>query len=452
VRARLRRPFAPFAVPNYRRFYAGQAFARCGVWVQTVAELWLVLTLTGSGVSLGLTTALQFLPMLVLGAWAGLLADRLPKRRILLAAQAWMVLPAVTLFVLTATGTAELWMVYALVFTRGLGHALDNPVRQSFVMEVVGPRHVAAAVSLNGALVSSARMVGPAVGGILIAAAGVVPCFALSSAAFLAAIVALVMLDSSALRPSPPAPRRPGQLREGLRHVRATPGLLMPLTAMALVGTLAFNFPVLLPLMARYTFGEGAAGFGALAAAMGAGAVLGAVVNAGRSSQSIPTLGGLGIAFGLAMLGLAAAPSFVMALAALVLVGAASAAFAATTNSLMQLAADPAMRGRAMALWSVVYLGSTPIGAPVVGWVAEHAGARAGVLVGAAAALVAGGGLLFGSVARRDAGAGDTGCTGAEAGVRHVRDQPPRVRGGRERRAGGGLPARGHRGRVRERG
>jgi hypothetical protein len=175
------------------------------------------------------------------------------------------------------------------------------------------------------------------------------------------------------------------------------------------VGTLAFNFPVLLPLMARYTFGEGPAGFGALAAAMGAGAVLGAVANAGRSSQSIATLGGLGIAFGLAMLGLAAAPGFGVAIAALVLVGAASAAFAATTNSLMQLAADSAMRGRTMALWSVVYLGSTPVGGPLVGWVAEHAGARAGVLVGAAAALTAGGGLLFASrpaVRSRNAGLG----------------------------------------------
>ena len=248
----------------------------------------------------------------------------------------------------------------------------------------------------------------------------------------------------------------------------------MPLTAMAIVGTLAFNFPVLLPLMARYTFGEGAAGFGALAAAMGAGAVLGAVLNAGRSSQSIPMLGALGIAFGLAMLGLAAAPGFGVALAALVLVGAASAAFTATTNSLMQLAAEPAMRGRVMALWSVVYLGSTPVGGPVVGWLAEHAGARAGVLVGAAAALAAGGGLLFvsrqaarsvsdgarpdGRVPDRLAWPGvtpaleETGCAGAEAGVRHVRDQPPRLRRGGERRAGSGLPAPGHGGRVRERG
>jgi MFS family permease len=474
VRARRDSALAPFAIPNYRRFFAGQALARCGVWVQTVAELWLVLSLTGSGVSLGLTTALQFLPMLLLGAWAGLLADRLPKRGILLAAQAWMILPAATLLVLTTTGAAELWMVYALVLARGLGHALDNPVRQSFVMELTGPDHVAAAVSLNSGLVSSARMVGPAIAGALIAVAGVAPCFALATAAFIGAIVALLSLDRSALRPSPPAPRRRGQLRDGLRHVRATPGLLMPLAAMALVGTLAFNFPVLLPLLARYTFDGGPAAFGALAAAMGAGAVLGAVANAGRSSQSIRTLGAIALAFGGAMVCLAAAPGFALALAALVLVGAASAAFTATTNSLMQLAADPTMRGRAMALWSVVYLGSTPIGGPAVGWVAEHGGARAGVLVGAAAALAAGLWLRFAnrqearspddggsaewpsprpaSVAARDADDREPRCERAEAGVRDVRDGRRRLLRGSARRARGGLQAHRHSGRVRERG
>src|SRR5919106_3834310 len=174
---RIRRSFAPLSIPNYRRFYAGQVFARCGAWVQTVAEIWLVLRLTGSGVSLGLTTALQFAPMLVLGAWAGVWADRMPKRRILLAAQGWMVAPALTLLVLTATGAVELWMVYALVLARGLGHAVDTPVRQSFVMEVVGRDQVAAAVSLNSAVVSTARLVGPALAGGLIAGAGITPCF-----------------------------------------------------------------------------------------------------------------------------------------------------------------------------------------------------------------------------------------------------------------------------------
>ena len=394
MRRHIRRPFAPFSLPNYRRFFVGQVFVRSGVWIQTVAELWLVLSLTGSGVSLGLTTALQFTPMLLLGAWAGVWADRLPKRRILVAAQTWLIVPAVTLLALTATGAVELWMVYALVFVRGLGHAVDNPVRQSFVMEVVGREHVAAAVSLNAAVVSTARFVGPAVGGTLIAVAGVTPCFVASSLTFLVALGALLSLDVRALQHAPLSIRRPGQLREGLRHVRSNAGLRVPLAAMAVVGTLAFNFQVVLPLMARYTFDAGPGTYGALAGAMGAGALLGAVANAGRRSSSLVGLAALSLVFGTAMVALAAAPTLALALAALVLVGAASAAFAATTNSLLQLGAAPAIRGRVMALWSVVYLGSTPIGGPLVGWVSEHGGARAGVVVGALATLATGIALL----------------------------------------------------------
>jgi MFS family permease len=394
LRRHIRRPFAPLSVPNYRRFFVGQVFARCGVWIQTVAELWLVLRMTGSGVALGLTTALQFMPMLFLGAWVGVWADRVPKRGILLAAQTWLIVPAATLAVLTATGAVELWMVYALVLARGLGKALDNPVRQSFVMEVVGREHVAAAVSLNSAVVATARFVGPALGGAVISFAGVAPCFAASSVAFLVALGALLSLDVRALHRAPLSVRRPGQLREGLRHAWSSPGLRAPLAAMAVVGTLAFNFQVVLPLMARYTFDAGPGTYGALAASMGAGALLGAVANAGRASPSLGGLAALALAFGMAMAALAAAPTLALALGALVLVGASSAAFAATTNSLLQLSAPPAVRGRVLALWSVVFLGSTPIGGPLVGWVSQHAGARTGVLIGAVATLATGIALL----------------------------------------------------------
>ena len=365
-----------------------------------MAELWLVLKLTGSGVSLGLTTALQFAPMLALGAWAGLLADRLPKRRILLAAQAWMILPAATLFALTASGAVELWMVYALVLARGLGHAVDNPVRQSFLSEVVEPGLIGASVSLNAAVVSSARMAGPAIGGALIASAGVVPCFAVASAGFTVAVLALLSLRPEGLRRSPPAPREPGQLRQGLRYVRSEPALLVPLAAMALVGTLAFNFPVLLPLMARFELHAGAGTFGALTAAMGAGALIGSLANAGRRRRpTLSDLGLLALCFGAFTGLLVAAPTFALAVVVLMGVGAFSAAFAATTNALLQLDAVPQARGRVMAMFSVVYLGSTPLGGPIVGWVAEHAGARAGFAVGSAAALIAGAAVL--AAARR---------------------------------------------------
>jgi MFS family permease len=403
MRSHVRRAFAPLSIPNYRRFFVGQVFARCGSWVQAVAEIWLVFSLTGSGVSLGLTTALQFAPMLVLGAWAGVWADRVSKRRILLAAQGWMVAPALALLVLTATGAVELWMVYALVLARGLGHAVDTPVRQSFVIEVVGRDSLAAAVSLNSAVVSTARLVGPAVAGGLIAGAGIAPCFAVSCAAFLVAVGALLALDPSALQRGPLAGRHPGQLREGLSQVRSNPALRVPLMAMAVVGTLAFNFQVVLPLMASYAFHGGAGTYGALAGAMGAGAILGAVTTAGRGNPSLTGLGAIALAFGVLLAAIAAAPTLGLALAALVLMGAAAISFTATTNSLLQLAAPTAMRGRVMALWSVVYLGSTPVGGPIVGWVSELAGPRAGLALGAVAALATGAGLLVAAVRRQRA-------------------------------------------------
>lgn len=404
MRSHIRRPFAPLSIPNYRRFFVGQVFARCGAWVQAVAEIWLVLRLTGSGVSLGLTTALQFAPMLVLGAWAGVWADRMPKRRILLAAQGWMVAPALTLLVLTATGAVELWMVYALVLARGLGHAVDTPVRQSFVMEVVGRDQVAAAVSLNSAVVSTARLVGPAVAGGLIAGVGIAPCFAVSCAAFLVAVGALLAVDPGALQRAALSGRHPGQLREGLSQVRSNPALRVPLMAMAVVGTLAFNFQVVLPLMARYAFHGGAGTYGALAGAMGAGAVVGAVTTASRGSPSLAGLGAIGLAFGALLAAIAAAPTLGLALAALVLMGAASISFTATTNSLLQLAAPTAIRGRVMALWSVVFLGSTTVGGPIVGWVSEHAGPRAGLALGAFATFATGAGLLMAAVRQQRAG------------------------------------------------
>jgi MFS family permease len=403
MRSHVRRAFAPLSIPNYRRFFVGQVFARCGSWVQAVAEIWLVFSLTGSGVSLGLTTALQFAPMLVLGAWAGVWADRVSKRRILLAAQGWMVAPALALLVLTATDAVELWMVYALVLARGLGHAVDTPVRQSFVIEVVGRDSLAAAVSLNSAVVSTARLVGPAVAGGLIAGAGIAPCFAVSCAAFLVAVGALLALDPSALQRGPLAGRHPGQLREGLSQVRSNPALRVPLMAMAVVGTLAFNFQVVLPLMARYAFHGGAGTYGALAGAMGAGAILGAVTTAGRGNPSLTGLGAIALAFGVLLAAIAAAPTLGLALAALVLMGAAAISFTATTNSLLQLAAPTEMRGRVMALWSVVYLGSTPVGGPIVGWVSELAGPRAGLALGAVAALATGAGLLVAAVRRQRA-------------------------------------------------
>src|SRR3712207_4246245 len=245
--------------------------------MQTVAEMWLVVQLTGSGVSVGLTAALQFLPMLLFGAMGGVLADRMAKRRLLMVTQALMALPALGLWAQVASGGIELWMVYVLVFLRGAVNAVDNPARQSFVTELVGPARTVNAVALNSVIVHSARIVGPAAAGGVIAVAGVGPCFLLNALSFAAMIVALWGMDPRALDTPDPAPRRRGDLRSGLAYVRRTPALLIPLAMMALIGTLSYNFQILLPLLADFTWHGTATTYALLTTSMGVGSVLGAL-------------------------------------------------------------------------------------------------------------------------------------------------------------------------------
>jgi len=387
--AALRRPFTSLQVPNYRRYFIGQIVSLSGNWMQIVAEIWLVLQLTGSGVAVGLTTASQFAPILLFGAYGGLLADRFDKRRLLMATQAAMVLPALELFALAVTGLVQVWMVIALAFVRGTVNALDNPARQSFAIEMVGAERVVNAVSLNSVIVHCARMVGPALAGVLIASAGVEPCFLLNAASFLAMIAALALMAPAELGAAPRVPREPGALRAGLRYVARTPALAVPLAMMALVGTLSFNFQVLLPLLARFTFDGGPQTYALLVTSMAVGSVAGALVAGSRGRVSPGLLVGASAAFGGATVLAALAPTLPLAAGALVLIGAASVTFAAGVNSTLQLAVEPEMRGRVMALYSVVFLGSTPIGAPISGALAEVAGPRAGLMLGAVAALSA---------------------------------------------------------------
>jgi MFS family permease len=389
VSAGLRRTFASLDVPNYRRYFGGQVVSLTGNWMQTVAEMWLVVQLTGNGVSVGLTAALQFLPIMVFGAWGGLLADRMAKRRLLMVTQSLMALPALTLWALTMNGSVEIWMVYALVFARGAVNAVDNPARQSFVIEMVGHDRVVNAVALNSVIVHSARILGPAAAGGVIALLGVGTCFLINALSFGAMLAALRAMDPARLHTPEAATRAAGQLRSALKHVADTPGLLIPLAMMALVGTLSFNFQVLLPLLARFTWHGTASLYTALAVAMGVGSVAGALLAGARGRVGPRLLVGAAAGFGAAELLVAIAPTIPLQLAALVPLGAVSVTFAAGINSAMQLAVEPAMRGRVMALYSVVFLGSTPIGAPLVGWIAEVAGPRAGLLLGAAAAFVA---------------------------------------------------------------
>src|SRR5919204_1948334 len=270
VSAAFRRSLTSLAVPNYRRYFAGQVISVSGNWMQMVAEMWLIVQLTGSGVSVGITAGLQFVPILLFGAWGGLLADRLPKRRVLMVTQALMALPALTLFALYEWSTVAPWMVYALVLARGSVNAVDNPTRQSFVIELVGPERVVNAVSLNSVIVQSARIIGPATAGAVIALTGVGTCFAFNALSFVAMLIALAGMDSAALRVAPPAERARGELRAALRHVRGAPALWIPLAMMALVGTLSFNFQVLMPLLASKTWHGTALTYALLTAAIAA--------------------------------------------------------------------------------------------------------------------------------------------------------------------------------------
>ena len=333
--------------------------------------------------------ALQTLPVLLLAPYGGVIADRVNKRRVMIALQAAMGVQALVLGVLTVTGAVRLWEIAGLAVILGMNNAFESPARQSFMLEMVGPEHLRNAVSLNSVLMNVARSVGPAVAGLLIAGVGVGECFLINAVSFVAVIGSLARLDLSALNPTPPAPRAPGQLREGLRYVRRTPELAIPLLMMAVVGCLTYEFQVSLPVMARSGLHVGAAGFGFMTASMGIGAVVGGLLTATRGRIGLRPLVMAAGAFGLTV-GLAAlAPSLPLELAALAVAGAASITFMATANSTLQLTAKPSMRGRVMALWFVGFQGSTPIGGPIVGLTMAAAGARAGLGLGAVTCFVA---------------------------------------------------------------
>ena len=381
--------FAALAVRNFRLYFAGQAVSLIGTWMQVVAQSWLVLQLTGSGVLLGLVAAVQFLPVLLLGPYGGLVADRADKRRLLLVTQSALGLLALLLGLLTVTHAVRLWMVFVLAAALGTVNSVDQPGRQTFVPEIVGRDRVQNAISLNSVLTNASRAVGPAVAGLLISTAGIGVCFLVNAASFAAVLAALARIRTDALRPAPPAGRERGQLRLGLRYVRGTSGLLVPLLMMALVGTLAYEFQVSLPLLARVSLHGGASTYGFLTAAMGAGAVAAGLAVAGLARTGLLPFTVAAAGFGAAILAAALVPSLPGELAALAVVGFFSTAFMATGNTVLQLTADPQFRGRVMALWSVTFSGSTPIGGPIVGAVADGFGPRYGLGLGVVACLAA---------------------------------------------------------------
>jgi MFS family permease len=399
VMGHARRTFSSLRVRNYRLYFFGQMISLSGTWMQGVAQAWLVLKLTGSGTALGLVTALQFLPVLLFGPLGGLVADRFEKRKVLYGTQTVAGLLALTLGLLVMTDVVQLWMVFALAAGLGFVNTVDNPTRQTFILEMVGPAELTNAVSLNSVMVNLARVIGPAVAATLIATVGLATCFLANSASYVAVLVGLALMRSADLRPTPPQPRKKGQVREGLRYVRRTPELLSPLLMMAVIGTLAYEFQVILPLVAKFTFHGGAGTYGVMSSCMGAGAVVGGLVTASRQKRTPTMLARAALVFGAAILAAAVAPTLAVELVVLVVIGATSITFLALGNTTLQLATVPEMRGRVMALWTVAFLGSTPVGGPIIGWIGEHVGPRWGLSVGGTAAILAGG-LAYRSLAR----------------------------------------------------
>jgi MFS family permease len=385
--------FRALRVRNYRLYASANLVSLTGTWMQRIGQDWLVLQLSDdSGIALGLTTALQFGPSLLLSMYGGILADRYSKRRLLLITQALMGVLALGLGVLVATDAVALWHVYVLAGALGSVAAVDAPVRQSFVSEMVGRDLLTNAVGLNSTIFNGARLVGPALAGLLIGASGgdTAPAFFVNAASFAFTIGALAGMRASELRPSPPVARARGQLREGLAYTWAHPDLVLSMVLAFVIGTFGFNYQVTIALMAREVFGLGAEAFGLLSTFFAVGSLTGALLSTRRSARPRQRfLVGSAVAFGVLTIVSGLMPGFVPFAVLLVPTGAAALVFAVANNSYVQLGADPQMRGRVMALYFMCFMGGTPLGAPLIGWISEHLGAPWGLILGGAVCVVA---------------------------------------------------------------
>ncbi len=377
---------------NYRLFAAGQIVSQSGTWGQRVAQDWLVLELSGnSGIALGITTGLQFLPVLVLGLYGGVLADRYDKRRLLLGAQAAMGVLALLLALLDLSGAVRLWHVYALAFALGLASVVDTPVRQAFVAEMVDPDDLPNAVSLNSATFNSARIVGPAAAGAAIAAVGTGWVFLVNAVSYVAVLAGLSAMRRAELHPAKRVERGKGQLREGLAYVRFRPELLVPIVLVFMVGTFGLNFQITLALVVKEVFERSAGAYGLLSAFLALGSLVGALASARRSGPPRQrTLFASVLAFGLLEMAVGIAPTYELMALLLVPTGVAVLTFTTTANSTVQLGSAPHVRGRVMALYVLVFMGGTPLGAPLIGALAEAFGPRSSIVLGGAVVAVSG--------------------------------------------------------------
>jgi MFS family permease len=375
---------------NYRLFATGQVVSNSGTWMQRVAQDWLILSLThGSGTALGITTGLQFLPLLLFGLYGGVLADRFPKRRILMITQAVMGALALLLGVLALTGTAQVWHVYALAFLLGVATVVDNPTRQTFAVEMVGPNDLSNAIALNSAIFNTARIVGPAIAGVLIAAIGTGPVFIVNAASFGAVMLGLYLMREDELYIRETVPRAKGQLREGLHYVRERRDLVMLLIIVFFVAAFGMNFQMTTALMSREVFHSGASSFGLASTMLAVGAVSGSLLAARRKRPRMRLMLVAAAFFGVLEIVSGVMPNYGLFLVMLVPTGVALLTFNTTANAVMQLSVPAWMRGRVMGLYMLVFAGSSPIGAPLLGWLAEVFGPRSGLVIGGVVSLAA---------------------------------------------------------------
>jgi MFS family permease len=393
-----RETFASFHVRNFRLFFLGQGISQVGNWLTLIAQSLLVLDLTGSGVAVGLLAACQFGPVLIFGAWAGLVADRSDKRRLLLIVQVIAMAQSFALGAIAFMDDPPLVALFAVASVGGVCLAFDNPARRSFVVEMVPEDFVHNAVSLNSAMMTSSRVIGPALAGLLITTVGYGWAFVGDGASYVAVLISLSLMRTDELRPSPVATRGKGQVRDGLRYVRRTPVLAVPLVMMAVVGTLAFNFQVTFPLIVTRTFDQSKGAFTILFSVISLGSLIGALWTARRRSIGVNDVVRSSLGFGIALVAFALSPDIWWAFPTGILVGITSIGFLTASTAIVQTEAAPEMRGRVLALQAMVFLGSTPIGGPIVGWVAEHAGPRWAVGLGGLSGI---GAAAWGTLAAR---------------------------------------------------
>ena len=382
--------FTSLKIRNYRLYFIGQSISLSGTWMQTVGQSWLVLQLTKSGTALGFVLACQFLPILFFAPYGGLIADRFPKRKLLLITQSISGILALILGILVLSGFIELWMIYVLALALGLVNAIDNPTRQSFTNEMVDKKILPNAIGLLGIQINLARVVGPAIAGIVILFTGIGMCFIINGLSYIGVIIALLMMNTKELMPFPLVEKTKGQMLEGFKYIKSNPTIKNTLIMMAIIGTFTYEFVVTLPLMAEYTFHGDAGTYAFLTSALGVGSVIGGFFVANQKKKEEKTLAKIACLFGISVLLVSIAPTLLLAILLLILAGFFSIYFSASGNVTLQTSSKPEMRGRVMAMWAVVFLGTTPIGSPIVGFIGQNAGPRWSLALGGIAAIVAG--------------------------------------------------------------